>query len=509
MRKGFFSENSDSYESLVKGTLMYLSVFVLSALFLLTIVLLVHMQVSCPRGKDSYSPQETKDPEREELYARRLSAMIRCDTVSDPDVFRAENFERFHRVLEEQFPLVHSHLEKTEKEGNLLFFWKGESDERPLVLMSHQDTVPAEGNWKYGPFDGVIAEGRVWGRGAVDTKCSVMGFFQAVEELLAEGYTPSQDIWLSSSCTEECGGGGCRTLVEELRKRGIKPFLVCDEGGGIMEDPLPGVRGYYAMVGVQEKGAASVIFKARSKGGHGSTPFPHSPLPVLAKFICRIERRNPFRRRMPVPVREMLRSLAPCAVWPARFVFSNLWLFGPFIAKLMPVFSPRAAAMVQTTAAFTMQYGSEAANVIPQEAGVTVNLRFIPHQRMEESLERIRKIGERYDLEMQVLHAEDVSRYSDPESEAGRLLSDVIRRTFPGIVVSPYLLTGGTDARAYEEICDHVFRFSPVVMGAREKAGIHACDESINCECLPGCVDFYKNLIRSCPAGRSICGKGR
>ena len=154
-----------------------------------------------PGKRSDYEP--APNPERAEEYAKKLSAMVRCETVSAPDEDLQYKFLAFHAVLEKLFPLVHRRLEKTGIDGNLLYRWKGEQSDRPLVLMSHQDVVPAEGEWLHEPFSGDIADGKVWGRGASDTKCSVMAFFQAVEELLAEGYTPPQDVYLLTSCTEE------------------------------------------------------------------------------------------------------------------------------------------------------------------------------------------------------------------------------------------------------------------------------------------------------------------
>ena len=164
-----------------------------------------------PRKVSAYQPDP--DPERAMDCARKLSAMVKCETVSVPGEDQRDKFLAFHQVLEELFPLVHQRLEKTEIDGNLLYYWKGERSDRPLVLMSHQDVVPAEGKWEHEPFSGDIADGKVWGRGASDTKCSVMAFFQAAEELLAAGYVPPQDVYLSSSCNEEIDGGGCPTIV--------------------------------------------------------------------------------------------------------------------------------------------------------------------------------------------------------------------------------------------------------------------------------------------------------
>lgn len=448
-----------------------------------------------PRKKALYMPDA--DQERALRYAKKLSLMLQADTVSYPEKEDPEKFHRFHAVLAQLFPHVFEQLEMTEADGNLLLHWKGKHCDRPVVLMSHMDTVPAQGEWTWPPFSGKIEQGYVWGRGACDTKCSLMGFFQAVEELLSEGIIPEQDIYLSSSCTEETGGGGCGRLVDLLEEKGVHPWLVCDEGGDIMTDPLPGVHGSFAMVGILEKGSASVDFIAESEGGHASTPPRHTPVARLADFIHRVEHHDPFRRRMPAAVREMMEALAPYGILPVRYVFSNLWLFDPLVAKVMPSLSAQAAAMLETTIAFTVQEGSPAYNVIPQRASVGANLRFIPHQPMRVSLDRIRKIAAHYGLRMEVLYAEDVSAQTDTSSEAWRLFTRVIGETFPGVGISPYILTGGTDARCYERICPNVVRFAPVVFGREERNGIHGIDERIPCSVLPGCVDFYRNLIRA------------
>ena len=231
----------------------YILYAILAVLALLVALLAIAVvrTLLMPSKTSDYQPKS--DPRAAE-HAQKLSKMIQYETVSRPDDLQREKFLGFHKVLEELFPLVHQHLEKTELEGSLLFYWKGENHDKPIVLMSHQDVVPAEGVWEHEPFSGDIADGKVWGRGTADTKASVMAFFQACEELLEQGYTPKQDVYLASSCTEEVGGPGATMLVNELTRRGVKPYLVCDEGGAIIQNPIGGVNGNYAMVGVFEKG---------------------------------------------------------------------------------------------------------------------------------------------------------------------------------------------------------------------------------------------------------------
>ena len=369
------------------------------------------------------------------------------------------------------------------------------TSDKPLVLMSHQDVVPVEGDWLHGPFSGDIAEGKVWGRGASDTKCSVMAFFQAAEELLQAGYTPPCDVYLSSSCTEEWAGDGCPKLVAELERRGVRPWLVCDEGGGIINEPIGGIHGNFAMVGVFEKGKADVTFSAASNGGHASAPKAHSPIARLAAFVHHIETHRVFRRKMPPEVAAMFATLAPYASFPLKLVFGNLWLFRPILLQVLPMISAQAGAMIRTTMAFTMASGSDACNVMPSRATVSANMRFIPHQGMEESLAIVKRLADKYQLEMEVCAANDYTPATDIHGEAFQTVQRVIAQTFPGCAGSPYVMTGATDARFYQAICPNVVRFAPVIYGPEQMKGMHGLNENIEYNCLPGAVDFYKNLI--------------
>ena len=447
-----------------------------------------------PKKTSGWTP--SSDPAREKTYAELLAKMVRCETVSRKGEIQREKFLGFHKVLEQCFPLVHQNLEKTEIDGSLLFHWKGKRADKPIVLMGHQDVVPAEGEWEHEPFSGDIEDGKIWGRGSADTKCSVMAFFQAVEELLSEGYVPEQDVYLSASNTEEVGGEGCPKLVDELEKRGVKPFLVNDEGGSIVTEPMAGIKGNYAMIGVLEKGQGNLIVSARSNGGHSSYPPKDSPIVRLSRFICALDRHSPMRSEMNRQAKEMFAEMAPYGPFWMRLLFGNLWLFRPLLTALMPSISPQAAALLRTTVAPTMQTGSDGCNVLPQEATVTLNLRFIPHQDMDESIEAIRTLAEKFDLEVRVLDAYPSCEPVDSESEAFRFAESVINEVFPSLPCIPYVMTGGTDARFYQRICRDCIRFSPVVYGPAQMKGMHGLNEYLDTCSLPGAVDYYKTLIR-------------
>ena len=480
-------------------TVILALLFVLAALVAAVLVLLlaaVLRSLFLPRKTTGYAL--SSDKERTDAYAQKLSRMVQVETISDRADPAVEKFRAFHTLLEELFPTVFASCEKVEIDGNLLLKWKGLSEKDPILLMAHMDVVEATGEWKYPPFSGTVADGKVWGRGAGDTKCSLMAFLQEAEELLREGYVPVCDVYLASSCTEEIGGSGAPKLASWLKEHGVHLFMLCDEGGSIVQDPIAGVKGHFAAVGIFEKGYGDVRFTARSNGGHSSTPGRNTPIPRLAKFICAVEKKNPFVSKFSPAVNAMFGGIAPYAgpFW-LRLVLGNLWLFRPVIKKLLPLISAQAAAMLRTTIAFTMQNGSSGYNVLPQSASVCANLRFIPHQSTEESLALITALAEKYGLETEVLYAGTPSASLDLNGEPLAITKAAIGKVFPGVGIMPYVVTGGTDARFYGEVCDACVRFSPVCYGPEQMAGMHGLNENIETGTLPAAVDYYKTVIRA------------
>lgn len=473
--------------------LKILAILLLIVVLLLMIAVIRTVLVIKPKTSEFVSK---KDEIREKEYALKLSKMVQYETVSVKGLGQREKFLGFHKVLEELFPLVHQHLEKKEIDGNLLFKWEGVNHDKPIVLMSHQDVVAAEGKWEKDPFGGEISEGKVWGRGSADTKCSVMAFFEAVEELLKEGYKPNQDIYLSSSCTEEVGGDGCPKIVNELKKNNIKPWLVIDEGGAIVDEPIGGIKGKFAMIGIVEKGMGNLEFSAKSNGGHSSYPTKNSPIARLSKFVVDIEKYDPLKKEFIPEAKAMFETIAPYGPFYYRLLFGNFWLFEPLLKVILPLVSPQAAALIKTTIAFTMQSGSNGYNVLPQEAKLIANLRYAPHQGMDESNKLIKEVADKYNLETRLVDGYNYCPIVKTSSDAYKYVDKTIEKVFDKLPRVPYVMTGGTDARFYGEICEACIRFSPIVFGKEQMKGMHGLNECVETSSLPGAVDFYKEIIK-------------
>ena len=434
--------------------------------------------------------------ERTLAYAEGLGRLIQCETISEYNHVNLEKMHRFHDVLKKEFPVLTETVEWEEFNGSLLLKWKGTSDKEPAMFMNHHDVVETPGNWTHEPFSGDIADGKLWGRGTLDTKGGLYCMLQAAEELMKEGYVPERDIYFESACTEEVEGSGCDTISKELKNRGMHFYMTLDEGGMIVYDPIGGADGTFAMIGVGEKGVADYKFTARSNGGHAASPAKNSPLVRLGKFMVDVEKSNLFPAEMSDVTREMLRRMGPAMKFPLNKVLGNPDKFEALLKILMPMVSPTAGALLKTTLAFTTAKGSDAYNSMPDEAYVTGNMRFSHHQGATASIAAVKKVAKKYDIEVEAIDPGFESRISDYNSEPFHLVEEAVHEIFPGVIPAPYVTSTASDSRYMDRVCDNCIRLTPFTISDEQMASIHGVDENVDLSCLAPAVDFYKYLMK-------------
>ena len=364
--------------------------------------------------------------------------------------------------------------------------------------MAHLDVVPVEGTWTHPPFDGVVADGSIWGRGTLDDKGSVAAICAAVSALLEDGHVPAQDVWLSFGCEEEISGSAATLAVDELERRGVRPWLVLDEGGAVATGAFPGVAAPVAVIGVTEKGVTSIELRVEGRGGHASTPSRRDPTARLARAVTRLGR-SPMPARTPEPTVELLRRMAPHARPPLRTLLGNAGRLGPVLARALVAAGPESAAMTRTTFAVTTLSGSPALNVVASTATAGVNIRVMVGDTVAGVLAHVRKVVADDRVHIEVIEAYEPSPVS-PRGDAFELLEATIGEVFPDAVPAPYVMMAATDSRFFTRICDGVYRFAPFRMTKAQRESIHGADEHLGVAAYLDGIRWYRRLIESLPA---------
>ena len=430
-----------------------------------------------------------------------LAKLIRCKTVSYYDSSLEDNseFEKLIELLPTLYPEVFRvcTLQRLPDRA-LLFCWKGKKSDSPSVMMAHYDVVPVEEeHWEKPPFEGIIENGVLWGRGALDTKVTFNGVLFAANTLIKEGFVPAQDMYFAFSGGEEINGNGAVNIVNWFFENHIEPALVVDEGGGVVENVFPGVKVPCAYVGIAEKGMMNLTLTVESNGGHASAPKPHTPIGILSKACCDVEN-NPFPLHINKPAAEMFDTLGRHSSFLYRMIFANLWLFKGVLNILCKKTGGDLNALLRTTVAFTQASGSIAPNVIPPTASMTANLRLNPLDTVDGACEYIRKIINNDKIKLTVNQGVNPSPVSQSDGDAWNKVTTAVASTWRGCLVTPYLMMQCSDSRHYRDLSDHVYRFSAMDLTAEERKTIHGHNERIRLDTANRTVEFYIRLMKQC-----------
>lgn len=432
-----------------------------------------------------------------EYYAQRLARMIRCKTVSVKDSYDDTEFAKLRGVMEELFPLVHQRMERRIfSEDCWVYELKGQDASRNIMLMSHHDVVAAEGAWEHDPFAAETVDGRLWGRGTVDTKTPLFAEFSALEELLGAGWEPPCNVFLASSHNEELGGDGIPTALAYFKGRDLTFEVVLDEGGAIIDPPLSGMTcEKCAMVAVHEKGRYKLHCTVSAANVHTglSAAVAASPIERMAGFLHEAASGKLFIRRLNPQVRAMFRHLAPYCKFPMNAVLGNLRLTAPLLQKVMPKLNPQAGAMLGTVCSFSKIEGDD------KGCTATVSFKAVDEGDMAADLDALLGAAKKYGVDIAIDPASEYHGPADLTRPAFAYTMERIRTVFPDYPAIPFILPAGTDARWLTDICPCVLRFAPIRLSAQQLGSVHSENENIDLDAITGAVMFYTDFLRNYP----------
>ena len=476
----------------------------MAVIWCLLILLVAFFTVLAVRAMQ-FKPIKTEVPApvpvevEEAAAAERFQAMIRLRTISDLDESKVDKqaFVDFQELLPRLYPRVHAQCSR-EIIGTygMLYTWKGRHSNAPSVFMSHYDVVPVnEGDWEEPPFSGNIKNGELWGRGTLDTKGTLHGVMEAAEGLLQSGFVPENDIYFAFGGDEEIMGKDAPAIVEVLKKRGIKPAFVLDEGGAVVENVFPGVKQSAALVGIAEKGSVFMDITASGKGGHASAPPARQSLISLARALDRLAKK-PMSFTLTKSTLEMFNVMGRHSSFAYKLIFANLWCFAPLLDIACQKMGGELDALVRTTCAFTRAKAADAYNVLPTAATAGVNLRLISGDTVEGVRQRMEKIIDDPNVTLSVVQGMEASPISTTYDEGWNRLEKAIGQTYPEALVSPYLMVAATDSRHYCQLSSHVFRFSGMPLTKEQRGFIHNANERIPLAYLKNTISFFARVIQ-------------
>ncbi|HEY4344318.1 MAG TPA: M20 family peptidase [Parvibaculum sp.] len=462
-----------------------------------------------PGGASETAPASAEETAR---AAAHLGEAIQFQTISYQRGLKDEKAQasaaalvQFRDFIAATYPAFSTAANREIVNGySLLFTWEG-SDPKlaPVLLMSHMDVVPVvpgtEKDWKHPPFSGAIADGSVWGRGAIDCKGSLISILEAADSLAAQGFKPKRTIMFAFGHDEEISGlDGDKKISELLASRGVKLAFVSDEGGMVAEGAVSGIATPVALIGIAEKGYMSLELTAHAAGGHSSMP-PAQDETAVGRLMRAIKRTGdaPFTSGIDGPTRAMLEAFAPASSFGRKMVFANLWLFEPLVVHLMNE-DPRSGAQLHTTIAPTMLKAGVKENVLPPEAEGVINFRVHPRDTVASVTEHVTTAIDDKEVSIATLPgAREASAVSNIKGAAYGLLTATIAKSFPDALIAPNLTVAGTDSRHYLPLTGNVFRFIPLRVTAEELAGFHNTNERVRLKSLGEAIGFYRALMQN------------
>jgi carboxypeptidase PM20D1 len=436
--------------------------------------------------------------------AARLGEAIRFETISvqPGEAWNAAPFTAQRAWLETAYPAFHQvATREIINNESLLFTWAGsDATLAPILILAHLDVVPVESwskeDWTNGAFSGAVKDGYIWGRGAIDDKGSLIAILEAANALAVSGFKPKRTILFAFGHDEEVSGPmGAQAIAKLLKERGVKAWFAIDEGQAIIaKHPMTGSP--VSLIGIAEKGYATLRITATARAGHSSTPDKDTAVTLLSEAILRVHRMPIEMRLGGGPALDMIRALAPQLPVTLRAAAANEWLFSPLINQRLGA-DPLAASMLRTTVAPTMVEGGPKDNILPGRAMARINFRLHPRDsaasilsRAQAAVKDIPGVTVEWDRP-----PNEASPVSSTSSDSFALIAGMARAVAPDALVAPSLVMAGTDSRYYTGVAQDVYRFAPAMFDTDDIGGIHGKNERLSVDNLSRMIKGYAHLM--------------
>ncbi len=438
--------------------------------------------------------------------AARLGEAIRFQTISTSEDMgtRGPAFQGFVDWLVATYPLANGAMTREMINGlTPLYRWDGSDPAlKPILLTAHYDVVPVAAagvsEWQQSPFSGLVEDGFIWGRGALDDKSAIVAIMEAIEMLVESGHKPKRTIYLSFGHDEEIGGAnGAGMVAAYLKEQNIQMAWSLDEGSMVLLDVIPGLGAPVASINTSEKGYLTLDITAHSEGGHSSLPPRDTAVSTLAQAITDLQS-APVPGGLTGASKEFFDGLGPHFSLVNRVLFANQWLYRPILESALSG-SAATDAMLRSTKAPTMLVGSAKDNVLPQTATATVNFRIHPRDSIASLIAHTNEMIDNPAIDVTIRgdFGREPSAVSSREARGFQDLETTFRQVFGDIIVVAGLTVAATDSRHYAQVSDDSYRINPFVFTGADIKRLHGRDERISVDGMAKAVQFYAALIQN------------
>lgn len=404
--------------------------------------------------------------EVEEEVTDILSGLIRINTTNPPGN-ETEAAKYVAKILEKD-GFKCELFESAPGRGSVITRLKGSGEKPSILLLSHLDVVAADPKeWSVDPFSGLVKDGFVWGRGAIDMKSMTAMEIMVMKLLKRNGVKLKGDVMLAATADEEKGGeAGAGWLVRNHPEK-VKADYVINEGGGLAI-PINGKRIY--TIQTAEKGILWFKVKARGSPGHGSVPGAADN--AILRMNKVVEKLGSHRAKISIvpTMKGFLNEMAkenPMLKQGVSLLLQNPDMSDQILdmfAKQDKAMAEELRAMLRMTIAPTVIHGGVKENIIPSECEAIFDCRILPGQKTKEAFEYIKSLLNDVGLEkldFEIIQANDPSE-SPANTPLYELIVNVLKEFEPNCSAVPFLLTGGTDSRFFRRIGSVCYGFEPM-----------------------------------------------
>jgi acetylornithine deacetylase/succinyl-diaminopimelate desuccinylase-like protein len=447
--------------------------------------------------------------------ARLLSEVIRIDTSNPPG-----NEGKMAEFLKAKLAPLGFEIDivPTPQAGKSHFIarLRGNGSKRPVLIAGHADVVGVEREkWTVDPFAGVVKDGYVYGRGAIDFKGGLAIFAQAVIDIAKQKRPLARDIIFVSEADEEGGLYGTRFLAEKAWDK-IDCEFALNEGGWIIKDSAGKVR--YVSISTADKSNVSLLLTARGTSTHSSMPRPDNAIFTLARALAKLSNYD-TKPKLTESTRQFFLTLSETSAEPMKTQFRNLATSSDpkLVAAADKAISedPLLHAIMRNTIAPVLLNAGFRGNVIPGSAEATVNFRTVPGTTPEDLIAEVKRVIDEPRVDVTPASASSMRVTLTQEQEkamlaqrqmgrsaespkSGELYEALTRQaqlTYPGAKVTPYLFQAGTDAYAWRSRGVPVYGIYPYPISAQDLERMHGNDERVPIESLVSGLKMITNTL--------------